>query len=110
MTFDLAQRFVGDAARQAATADGDDQGLDSHERNPSHATRELAVSPGVIVTRVGCCVYEGAPGTFEGLASSFAPDAPEFPSYADDYRGPRARYWLTIHEGTVTRIDEAYHS
>ena len=109
VSFDLMQHFIGDAAHQAESEDNADQ-LDGYTRNPSEAVRILPVAPDVVVTTVGCCVYEGSPGTFDGLSASFLPGAAHAGDYSYPYRGALAPYWLTVHAGVVTRIDEQYQS
>ena len=109
VSFDLMQHFIGDAAHQAESEDNAEQ-LDGYTRNPSEAVRILPVTPDVVVTTVGCCVYEGSPGTFDGLAASFLPGAAHAGDYSYPYRGPLAPYWLTVHAGAVTRIDEQYQA
>ena len=110
VVFDLMQHFIGAAANSAESEDGADQ-LDGYTRNPSEAVRTLPVSADVVVTRVGCCVYEGAVGTFDGLAASFPPHGSPTPGdYSQDYRGALAPYWISIKAGVVTRIDEQYES
>jgi hypothetical protein len=110
VSFDLMQHFIGPAAYQAQSEDGLTDHLDGYTRNPTDAVRSLPVAVDVVVTRVGCCVYEGAPGTFDGLAAAFLPSAKQVPDYGDLYRGPVAPYWLTIQAGVVIRIDEHYRS
>src|SRR3954463_4078617 len=84
VVFDLMQHFIGAAANSAESEDGADQ-LDGYTRNPSEAVRMIPVSTDVVVTRVGCCVYEGAVGSFDGLAASFPPQANPTPGdYSQD--------------------------
>ena len=109
LSFDLMQHYIGDAAHIAESEDNADQ-LDGYTRNPSEAVRILPVATDVVVTTVGCCVYEGSPGTFDGLAASFLPGAAHAGDYSYAYRGPLAPYWLTVQSGVVTRIDEQYQS
>lgn len=109
VSFDLMQHFRGAAAHQAESEDNADQ-LDGYTRNASTAVRILPVAPDVVVTRVGCCVYERAPGTFDDLAASFQPGAAHGGDYSYPYRGALAPYWVTVHAGVVTQIDEQYQS
>jgi hypothetical protein len=108
LDLDVAQRFAGAAADQAAIEDGliqpgehvDD---DSYVRNVSSRIRTLAIASDVAVEALagGCC--DNHPETFADFVARFerGPDDRGFGSFLSGW-------WLTIRDGGIVRIEEQY--
>jgi hypothetical protein len=108
LEFDVAQRFVGPAADEAAIEDGVIQpgehiDNDAYVRNVNPRLRTLLITPGVAVEalRGGCC--ENHPETFSEFVARFqsGPDSRGFGSV-------ESSWWITLQSGTVVRIQEQY--
>jgi hypothetical protein len=111
LEFDEAEWLTGEAAQQAAEADGaisrgDPVPNDYYVRNPDNSTRRLEIATDVAVTAIRCQLCRGGkPGRLEDFLASFSKGGQ---TYADDYRGAESQYWLTIEGGRVLAIDEQY--
>jgi len=108
LVFDLAQLLTGDAAVQAAIEDGvikPGEVLDNdyYIRNRNTLLRTVPFVPDVdieLVDWANCCETPKT-GDLEAFAEGFAsPDAV--------YHGGLSPYWLTIHDGTIEKIEEQY--
>jgi hypothetical protein len=111
LEFDEAEWLSGEAAQQAAEADGaiqpgDPVPNDYYVRNDDKSTRRLEIAPDAAVTAIRCQLCrDGEPGNLADFLASFSKRGQ---SYNDDYRGAESQYWLTIEDGRVLAIDEQY--
>jgi hypothetical protein len=112
LEFDEAEWLTGEAAQEAAEADGAIEAgspvpNDYYVRNPDESTRTLEIAPDAAVTAIRCQLCrEGKPGTLEDFLAAFSVAKPT--TYADDYRGAKSQYWLSIEDERVLAIDEQY--
>lgn len=111
LAFDPMEFLVGDAAKEAARADGvpENDFRDFYIRNKEKRTVSVPVAGDVAVTRVDCSdsgCAEGAPGDYDAFTISF--DGETDPQ--GQYRGDTGWYWVTVENGFVVRIDEQYVS
>ena len=112
VTFDVEEYLTGQAATDAAVADGvikpgESMPDDVYVRNTNKATTTLAVAPSVEVRILG----------LDGGAPTMKPVS--FAEFAKRFKGniaPRALgslkefgYWVTLTNGQVTAIEEQYH-
>jgi hypothetical protein len=111
LEFDQADWLSGEAAQEAAEADGAiEPGAavpnDYYVRNHDKSTRRLEIGADAEITASRCQLCRGGkPGTLEDFLASFSRTGQ---TYADDYRGAESQYWLTIEDGRVLAIDEQY--
>ena len=110
LVFDLAQFFTGDAANQAARADGkigpgETIDNDFYIRNVNPKLRTVPISPTVkisIIQWTNCCEHTISPSL-----ATFAHAFPG-PGPTDDFHGPNTSYWLTVTNGQIVKIEEQY--
>lgn len=111
LEFDEAEWLSGEAAQQAAEADGaiepgDSVPNDYYVRNPNESTRRLEIAADAAVTAIRCQLCRGGkPGNLTDFLASFSKRGQ---TLGDDYRGAESQYWLTIEDGRVLSIDEQY--
>ncbi len=109
--FDEAQWLTGEAAQEAAEKDGaigpgEAVPNDYYIRNPDTSTRPWELAPDAKVTATRCPLCRGGkPGKLADFLASFSKRGQ---TYADDYRGAQAQYWITVEEQFVVTIDEQY--
>jgi hypothetical protein len=112
LVFDQAEWLTGEAAQQAARADGaitDGEPVpnDYYMRNTTRDERVLKIAPDAEVTATRCPVCrDGQPGNLQDFLDSFRRGGSR--TYSEPYRGSASQYWLTIENGRVTGIDEQY--
>lgn len=112
--FDIAEFLTGDAANEAALADGiislgDTVPNDYYVRNLSPDLTWIPIGEDVVVTRVSCergC-QGNVPGDLVPFAQSFGFGVSE-PDLSKEYRGALSQYWVTVRDGAVVAIDEQY--
>jgi hypothetical protein len=112
LEFDEAEWLSGEAAQEAAEADGAiEPGQpvpnDYYARNHDKSTRTLEIAPEATVTAERCQLCRsGRPGNLEDFLAAFS--STDERTYDDDYRGAASQYWLTIEDDRVLAIDEQY--
>jgi hypothetical protein len=109
VVFDLAEFLQGDAADHAAQDDGvikpgEHVDNDYYIRNRNTRLRTVPFSGDVkirIVDWAHCC--DSKDGALQPFAASFQANGK-----TEEYHGPDSGYWLTVHGGSITTIEEQY--
>jgi len=109
VTFDVREYFTGEAADQAAVADGvikegESMPDDIYVRNDSKETTTLDVAPS---TQVGVLKMNG--GSTETAPMSFAEFEKKYKAAKDPGALRQHGYWITVTNGEVTAIEEQFH-
>jgi hypothetical protein len=104
LSIDYAEMLTGDAARQAALADGQPEPEDDYYiRNENPKKREFVVSPSVMITTATRAGGPDQPATWAEFLSFWGPTPPEDAQHL--YLAP----WWIVREGdTVISIAEQY--
>lgn len=117
ITFDPAEWLDGEEGRLAAVEDGaigPDEALsnDYYIRNPGARTRELELVPSATVHAAvpvtGLAVRRPTACTDNSPCTSYSVSLPAFFASFKEQRSGGLRFWLTIRNGEVVRLDEQY--